>query len=113
MIGHCPEFIEERTSEFLGRDRAEKRTLYMIYGTEDSPRVTGFVHDFQKTLEAGAMKGFRSRLEILDGEGHVPASSLCVVSASFSKRIPGGAVRNRRRPGSPGRRNPSRGLLAR
>jgi predicted alpha/beta superfamily hydrolase len=76
MIGHCPEFIRGKSVEFLRRDRVDDRTLYMIYGTEDSPRVTGFVPEFQKALEAASLEGFRSRLEILDGEGHVPPDSL-------------------------------------
>ena len=48
----------------------------MIYGTEDSPRVTNFVPVFQKFLEKNAPGGFKSYQVILKGEGHVPSGSL-------------------------------------
>ena len=76
MVGHCPEFMREKTDEILKGDRLDNRLLYMIYGTGDSPRVTGFVPEFQKSLEVRGPKGFQSRLEILEGKGHVPPSSL-------------------------------------
>ena len=68
--------MREKAEKFLRRDRLDNRLLYMIYGTGDSPRVTGFVPDFQKSLESQGPKGFQSRLEILEGKGHVPPSSL-------------------------------------
>ncbi len=76
MVGHCPDFMKKKTGEFLRRDRLDNRLLYMIYGTGDSPRVTGFVPDFQKSLEIQSPEGFKSRLDILEGKGHVPPSSL-------------------------------------
>jgi predicted alpha/beta superfamily hydrolase len=76
MIGHCPDFIQEKAEAFVSRSGLEKRTLYMIYGDQDSGRVTGFVPAFQEFLESNAPEGFRSRLDILEGEGHVPKSSL-------------------------------------
>jgi len=76
MIGHCPDFIQEKAEAFVRRSRIETCTLYMIYGDQDSGRVTGFVPAFQEFLESNAPKGFRSRLDILKGEGHVPESSL-------------------------------------
>jgi predicted alpha/beta superfamily hydrolase len=76
MIGHCPEFIHKKTELFIKRDRLQNRTLYMIYGTEDSRRVIEHVPEFQRYLETKAPQGFYSKLEILEGEGHVPDSSL-------------------------------------
>jgi len=76
MIGHCPDFINGKLRAFINRSAAESRILYMIYGTKDSPRVTDFVPDFQTYLKAHAPENFRSELVILEGEGHVPASSL-------------------------------------
>jgi predicted alpha/beta superfamily hydrolase len=99
MIGHCPEFIREKASDFQKRERLEDRILFMIYGTEDSPRVTDFVPGFQKSLEAASPEGLRSRLEILAGEGHVPSSSLNrglrFVFGPNVKRTSGGATRPR------------------
>jgi predicted alpha/beta superfamily hydrolase len=76
MIGHCPDFIQKKAEIFINKDLVKSLSLYMIYGDEDSRRVTDYVPDFQKYLTTHAPKGFTCRLEILEGEGHVPASSL-------------------------------------
>ncbi len=76
MIGHCPEYMQKKTETFIRKNLAGRLFLYMIYGTEDSRRVTEYVPDFQKYLDSYAPKGFTNKLEILEGEGHVPASSL-------------------------------------
>jgi predicted alpha/beta superfamily hydrolase len=76
MIGHCPDFIEKKAKAFISKDQLNDRVLYMIYGTEDSKRVTAYVPDFQEHLRTNAPPGFISNLEILEGEGHVPDSSL-------------------------------------
>ena len=76
MIGHCPEHMQKKAEAFIKTDNESDLYLYMIYGTKDSPRVTKYVPDFQNYLRTHAPKGFISKLEILKGEGHVPASSL-------------------------------------
>lgn len=76
MIGHCPEFIHEKAEAFVRQGHVRDRILYMIYGTEDSRRVADYVPDFKECLKSNAPKNFLSHLEILEGEGHVPASSL-------------------------------------
>jgi predicted alpha/beta superfamily hydrolase len=76
MIGHCPEYLQKKAEAFIAKNHVSGRFLYMIYGTEDSRRVTEYVPDLQNYLDFHAPKGFISKLEILDGEGHVPASSL-------------------------------------
>jgi predicted alpha/beta superfamily hydrolase len=76
MIGHCPEFIKKKAEVFVKKAPLEDRIAYMIYGTEDSRRVTAYVPEFQKYLKTNAPQGFTSKLDILDGEGHVPDSSL-------------------------------------
>ena len=76
MIGHCSDFMQISADNFVKRNPMDKRILYMIYGTEDSPRVTNFVPAFQKFLEKNAPGGFKSYQVILKGEGHVPSGSL-------------------------------------
>ncbi len=76
MIGHCPEYIQKKAESFIKKDIVNDLLLFMIYGTEDSRRITDFVPDFQNYINTHASKGFISKLEILDGERHVPASSL-------------------------------------
>lgn len=76
MIGHCPDAIQKKTERFLEKGQSKDRILYMIYGTEDSRRVIDYVPDFQNYLKTNAPQDFESKLEILEGEGHVPDSSL-------------------------------------
>lgn len=76
MIGHCPEHMQKKAEAFVRKNLTNDLFLYMIYGTDDSRRVTEYMPDFQNCLNTHASKRFTSRLEILDGEGHVPASSL-------------------------------------
>ncbi len=75
MIGHCPEHIQMKADAFVKRDQIKNCALYMIYGTEDSRRVTAYVPDFHEFLKSKAPRGFVSQLTILEGEGHVPKSS--------------------------------------
>lgn len=76
MIDHCPRFIREKAQAFVMRAGRNDRILYMIYGSQHSPRVTEHVPDVRDYLESNAPQGFRVRLDVLDGEGHVPESSL-------------------------------------
>jgi len=76
MIGHCPEYIKIKMEAFVNKNNVTNRILYMIYGTEDNQRVTNYIPDFQKYLKSFASKDFISELVILEGEGHVPESSL-------------------------------------
>ena len=76
MIGHCPEYMHKKAEVFVKKDHLNGRFLFMIYGTEDSRRVTDYVPNLQNYLNKHALKGFFSKLEILKDEGHVPDSSL-------------------------------------
>lgn len=76
MIGHCPDFIQKKAELFVGEDKLNDKILYMIFGTEDSQRVTAYVPEFQKYLKMNAPSSIVSKLEILEGRGHVPDSSL-------------------------------------
>lgn len=75
VIGHCPEHMQMKAEEFVRREQIKNCALYMIYGTEDSQRVTAYVPDFHEFLKSKAPRGFISQLTILEGEGHVPKSS--------------------------------------
>jgi len=76
MIGHCPDFIESLAEAFVLDGASSGRILYMIYGENDSPRVTDFVPKFHSSLESQSSQNFTSELVILEGEGHVPPGSL-------------------------------------
>lgn len=76
MIGHCPEFINNKAREFLEKDIPTKRLLYIIYGNEDSGRVTEYAPNFKEYLTKYVPNKINIRLDILNGEGHVPDSSL-------------------------------------
>ncbi|UCE40241.1 MAG: alpha/beta hydrolase [Candidatus Aminicenantes bacterium] len=76
MIGHCPDYMHNKAEAFIEKNHLNGKLLYMIYGSEDSHRVTAYVPNFQNYLNSHAPEGFSSKLEILDGEGHVPDGSL-------------------------------------
>lgn len=75
MIGWCPEHIhglaEERFEEAL-----QDKFLFMIYGSLDKARVTEYLPGFVDFMQARAPEGLRWESRLLEGEGHVPASSL-------------------------------------
>ena len=75
MIGHCPDYMQMKAEAFVRRDRINNCALFMIYGTEDSHRVTIHFPDFHEYLKSNAPRGFVSQLTVLKGEGHVPKSS--------------------------------------
>jgi predicted alpha/beta superfamily hydrolase len=74
-IGWCPEHIhglaEERFAEAL-----QDKFLFMIYGSQDNTRVTEYLPGFVELIRAKAPECLRWESRLLDGEGHVPASSL-------------------------------------
>jgi hypothetical protein len=76
MIGHCPEFITQKAEGFVRMDHSQHRILFMIYGSEDSARVTNFAPALHNFFKSQASEYLTSHLEILAGEGHVPKSSL-------------------------------------
>ena len=76
MIGHCPEFMRKLAGEFVMRTLSERRILFMIYGSNDNARVTDFVPEYLEFLKQNAPERFSPHLVILEGEGHVPRSSL-------------------------------------
>jgi len=87
MIGHCPEYMKKKAEAFIRKNHVSSLFLYMIYGTEDSRRVTEYVPVLQNYLNMLAPKGFISKLEILEGDGHVPDSSLAMgLRSIFSKK---------------------------
>ncbi len=75
MIGHCPDYMQMKAEAFVGIKQIKNSALYMIYGTEDSHRVTVYFPDFHEYLKSNAPRGFVSQLKVLKGEGHVPKSS--------------------------------------
>jgi predicted alpha/beta superfamily hydrolase len=76
MIGHCPDFIQEKAEAFAHRTGVDERILYMVYGDRDSARVTDFVPGFRDFMRQNAADAVRIGLDILEGEGHVPDSGL-------------------------------------
>jgi hypothetical protein len=88
MIGHCPEYMQKKAQSFISKKVLNDRFLYMVYGDEDSRRVTEYVPDLQNYLDTHRPDGFECKLEILPGEGHVPKSSLARgLQFIFSMRV--------------------------
>ena len=77
-IGWCSDFIRSQTERlFEERDSLDK-FLYIIYGDDDSERVTGYVPQFARLIEAKAPSDFRWHQVVIDGGGHVPPASLAM-----------------------------------
>jgi len=76
MIGYCPELLRSTTEQLLNRKTRLDRSLFVIYGERDSPKVTEAVPVFIEQLRSHMPDGLRLELVVLPGEGHVPPSSL-------------------------------------
>lgn len=76
MIGHSSDFMYRVANELGSGNRLVGRTLYMIYGENDSPRCKQFAPGFQDYLNTISPAGFRSELVVVPNEGHVPSVSL-------------------------------------
>jgi hypothetical protein len=75
MIGHCRDYIYQRTEALLQKGGRSGGFLYMIYGEDDYPKVVDFAPDYHRFL--GTLNpSFKYEMLKLENEGHVPLSSL-------------------------------------
>ena len=73
-IGWCPSFIHELARETFSASLQEK-FLFMIYGSQDYPKVTDYLPDFVDLVNEEAPGSLRWELRLLEGVGHVPPNS--------------------------------------
>jgi predicted alpha/beta superfamily hydrolase len=76
MLGWCSDFIFKKAEDLFDGNRSLNNFLFIIYGKSDYDRVTSYVPDFARLLEAKAPRDFRWKVKVLDEEGHVPYTSL-------------------------------------
>ena len=76
MIGHCSDFMFNHVDKLLRSNRISERTLFMIYGENDSKRVVDYTPKFLDLIKSKAPGSIRSKIVILENEGHVPPTSL-------------------------------------
>lgn len=76
MIGHCSDFMFDHVEKLLQNNRINERILFMVYGENDSKRVVDYVPEFLDSIKSKAPRSIRSKIVILENEGHVPPTSL-------------------------------------
>ncbi len=76
MIGHCSDFMFAHAEKFLQSNRFSERTLFMVYGENDSKRVVDYAPEFLDLIKSKASDNIHSKIVILENEGHVPQASL-------------------------------------
>jgi predicted alpha/beta superfamily hydrolase len=86
MIGHCSDFMFSHMERLAQGDRMSERTLYMVYGANDSKRVVDHVPRFIDTIKNKKSKKLHTKMVILENEGHVPPTSLRLGLLAIFKR---------------------------
>lgn len=76
MIGHCNDFMFDHAEKRLRSNRFSERTLFMVYGENDSKRVVDYAPEFLDLIKSKAPDNIHSKIVILENEGHVPQASL-------------------------------------
>lgn len=76
MIGHCPDFIYEKTGRLFDENRELSQYLFMIYGENDFDKVTSYLPDYTSYITTQSPADFACQTRILEEEGHVPFISL-------------------------------------
>jgi predicted alpha/beta superfamily hydrolase len=74
MIGWCPIFIHGLAMETFNTSLKGK-FLFMIYGSQDYPKVTDYVPDFVELINEETQGSLRWESRLLEGVGHVPHNS--------------------------------------
>jgi predicted alpha/beta superfamily hydrolase len=75
MIGWDRDMIHDGTVALLGGKKTFPKALFMNQGDDDYPHVTGYLPDFEALLSEIAPSDFRWYNELIEGGGHVPAST--------------------------------------
>ena len=75
-IGWCSDLILSQTGRLFEERDSFDKFLYIIYGDDDSERVTGYVPQFARLIEEKAPSDFRWHHIVVYGGGHVPPASL-------------------------------------
>ena len=76
MIGHCSDFMFDHVEKLLKSNHISERILFMVYGENDSKRVVDYSPEFLDFIKSKAPDSIRSKILILENEGHVPPTSL-------------------------------------
>jgi tetratricopeptide (TPR) repeat protein len=75
MIGHCRDYIYQRTEALFEKGGRSGGFLFLIYGEDDFPKVVDFVPDYDRFLKSNS-PSFAYETRTLENEGHVPLASL-------------------------------------
>jgi len=76
-IGHCKNYMYKLLKEYQPESRLDGKYLYINYGIQDpSPRVVGFIEDFNEALTEKFSNYMSIEIKELPNEGHVPAGAI-------------------------------------
>ena len=76
MIGHCTEFIYEKTDEFLQEKHFSGKILYIVYGRYDVDRAKNSIPDYVTYLKQHASDRLLMNMKCIEDDGHVPYAGL-------------------------------------
>lgn len=76
MIGHCSDYMYQAAEQLAHAAAYDGKSLFLIYGDNDSQRCTEYVPAFHDHLRSIAPAGFNSELVVVENGGHVPPESL-------------------------------------
>ena len=72
MIGWSENYMLNKSIDFFSNIQSFDKTLYMIYGDQDSDRVIKPMPQFEKLLKEKAPANFKWKIDVLENESHVP-----------------------------------------
>jgi ankyrin repeat protein/predicted alpha/beta superfamily hydrolase len=72
MLGYENNYVLNQTTELFKATETLNKNVYIVYGENDYNSVMSTMPSLRKLLENSAPKGFKWKMEELQGEGHVP-----------------------------------------
>ncbi len=76
-IGYCKELMYSLVNELNPKTKLDGKYMYIYYGLQDpSPRVVGFIEDYNQFLMAKLGNHINIKVKELPDQGHVPAGAI-------------------------------------
>ena len=77
MIGHCPEYMNNKVVNYKSKNRMKGRYLYVHYGTKDQyKQVIDYLPGYYEFLKEQFKNNLIMELKVLKDKGHVPAGGI-------------------------------------
>jgi len=76
FLEYADNYFQDKAGNFFKKDKSLRNYLYINYGEKDYTIVAYSVPEFIRLLEAKAPEGLKWEVNVVEGEGHVPFTSL-------------------------------------